>query len=276
MVRRKSRPQKPSPDSEKKPGWERFIGLFGLGFAILIPLLQTNGVDVNWWQSLLAYSGILAFCLWSFLWQTVPDLKRKKLRYGGAFLILVSVGSLGAFATLKQYERDYTDNLRAVRIVDVTVRQEVADSAYLFLVSVENLTDQDMRGSMMCVVAKPNYPVKPFGIFTGSATKEHEFEDYLFRRVDDAEDPTGETTLDLPAQKTVYGYCRSSWFPTKDEITRLEHGEFVLCVAGRVSIPSKTRGAHVDIDFCRVGDQNFGLQNCFGHNVPNVHHPHKR
>jgi hypothetical protein len=257
---------------KEKPTWERFIGVLSLALAFLIPLIQVNIVDVNWWQSLVAYIVLLAICLWSFLWHAVPTPRRKILRYGGAFLILVVVGSMGAFATIKQYKRDHADNLRAIHIVDVTVRQEEANSVYVFQVSVENTTDQDIRGSMICLVAKPNFPLQPFGDFDGNTAKQREFEDYLFRRMDDFDksSDSNDGITDLPAQKTVFGYCRSAWIPTEDEITRLHHGEFVLSVAGRIMIPSKIDGAHVDVEFCRIGDQNFGLQNCFSHNVPRV------
>lgn len=258
-------------EEKKKPGWERFFVVFGLVLAFLIPLLQANGVDVNWWVSLIAYAIILGVCVWSFLWHAIPDRQRRNHRIFGTILILVSIGSLGTFATLQQYERDHADNLRTVRIVDVISRQQVANSLYVFQIDIENLSEKDIKADFACVVAKPTIPIKPFGIIGDDTSKEHELEEQLFRGINNAEKSV--TPQDLPEQRTVHVYCPSSWVPSQEELTKLEHGDFVLYVAGRIRIPSKVKGAHIDVDFCRSGDEKHGLLNCFGHNVPHVHLP---
>jgi hypothetical protein len=262
-------------EENNKPGWERFLVIFGFILAILIPLLQANGVEVNWWASLIAYTLILAVCVWSFLWHAVPNREQKQLRVFGTLIILLVIGSLGTFAAFKQYERDHTDDLRAVRIQDVLADSQIPGSVYTFHVDIENLSEKDLKGDTACVVAKPSIPLKPFGRIEADTSKERELEKRLFEAMDDAEKSGGKTITpqDIPAQRTVHAYCTSSWIPSQEELKSLEHGEFVLYVAGRVRIPSKIEGAHVDIDFCRVGDEKHGLQNCFGHNVPHVHLP---
>ena len=257
---------------EKKPDWGLFVGIFFGGISVLIPLLQTNGVDVNWLQSLAAYLVIIGVCSWTFLRHGVPDRQRKKSRILGILAILASIGSVGTFATLKQYERDHADNIKAVRVTDVVSREGAANSVYVFQIDVENVSEKDIRGDIACSVTKSSFPIKPFGRIEGDTAKEREFENQVFRDVDKAESAFAGLQ-DLPAQQTVHAYCSSSWIPNQEELGKLERGEFVLYVAGRVRIPSKTEGAHIDVDFCRTGTEKSGLQNCFAYNAPHVHLP---
>jgi len=260
-------------EGKRKPGWERFGLVFGLVLAVLIPLLQANGVDVNWWESLIAYIVILLVCEWSLLWHAMPDRKRKARRTAGTLTVLTIIGSLGTFATLKQYERDYADDLALVRTSGVEVKQQKADSVYVFQIDSANLSKKDLKVDSVCMVARPNIPLAPFGITENQAdiNRRREFEDYLFKKFDNEENSGKASTQDLPAQQTMYSYCPSSWIASKEEIQKLEHGDLTLYVAGRKRIPSKIPGAHIDVDFCRVGDETHGLANCYGHNVPHVH-----
>jgi hypothetical protein len=266
-----SDPVKPE-EARAKADFGLFLGVIGLVVAFLIPLLQANGVDVNWQVSIFAYLLILAVCVWSFLRHAVPDRGRKKTRVTGSTLLILLIGALGVYATRKQYAREHTDDLHAVRIAGVSPAAETVNTPYVFTVDIDNTSSADLAAQFMCVVAKPNIPLKPFGNFATSqdTTQIGEHENELFQEMDKVE--AGAPSEDLPAETTVHGYCKSSWKPDQEELDRLHHGDFTLYIAGRVSIPSRSEGAHVDVDFCRSGSEKFGLQNCFGHNVPRVHH----
>lgn len=260
--------------SKPKPDYGVFVGIAGVVLAILVPVAQANGVDVNWWVSALIYAVLIAATVWAYLHYAAPDPRWRWKRIFGSLGIAAMIGALGAYATFKQYGRDHEENLRLVRIVDVIPLPETPNSVYTFHVEVENTSNVDLRAALMCIVGKPNVPIKPFGVLMNDedTTVEREFEDQIFYGMDAKDGTRPESKmLDLPAATTEHGYCISSWIPTQEELDRLHRGEFTLYVAGRVIVPGKSEGAHIDVDFCRAGSEKFGLQNCFGHNVPHVH-----
>ena len=262
-----------SRNAQERPDWGIFVGVVGLVAAFLIPLLQTNGVDVNWQVSIALYVVILATCIWSFLWHAVPGRQQKWARMIGSVILTLLLGSLGIYATDKQYIREHTDDLSVVRIVDVIPKAEAVNSPYLFQIEIENKSRIDLIAKSYCVVAKPSVPLKPFGNFTGNTAIEQKVEDELFNAMDKEEASGDAPGQDLPADKTVYAYCHSSWTPTLEELDKLHDGRsFTLYVAGRISIPSLSKGAHIDFDYCRTGSGTIWYAELFfGHNVPHVH-----
>jgi len=251
-----------------------FLTILGLLVAVFFPLLQINGVDVNWQESLVFYIVIFAMCSWSFLRHAIPDRKRKGDRIQGMLLILFVVGGLGTYAINKQYTREHTDDLNEVHIVGITAERQKVNSEPVFRVDIENLSNKYLKTNIICGVDKPLIPLKPFGILPEDTTKERNFENGIFQGMDQAEKSyRGANAIqqDLPTQQTVHAYCTANWRLTEEEINKLEHGDITLYVAGRIMVPSKITGAHVDFDFCESGDQNHGMQNCLDHNFPHVH-----
>jgi hypothetical protein len=249
--------------------WTRFIPIIGLVVAVLIPLLQSNGVEVNWWASGIAYVLLAIVGVWSFLVHAIPN-KSDNAKWWSAVVFGAVILGIGSWATGKQWVRDHTDNLNIVRVSDVEIKTQEPGSVYLTQIEMDNRGDRDIKGDLACVIAKPNMPLKPFGVLGADSDKEVKIENDIFQKMD-AEEKELVPLQDIPADKTQYGYCPSSWIPDQDEIKSLEKGDFVLYVAGRVRIPSKRNGFHIDVDFCRSGDEKHGLQNCFGHNVPHLH-----
>lgn len=262
-----------SPQISSKPKDQNWLGIVGLILAVFIPLLQANGVDVNWQLSAVLYVLILIACEWSYPRHGNQD-RSKKRKIMGMILVLLSIGSLGAYATKKQYARDHADNLGAIIISDVAAKQQTVNSNYVFQISYQNMTDTDLRATFICEVAKPKVPRSPFGIVTAESAEQKKEEDQIFSNIDAEEVSGGGISVgqqDLPARRAVFGFCPSLWLLTPEEIVKIQHGEFTVYVAGRVIVPGKNKGTHVDFDFCRVAGGPFGLQSCYGHNVPHVH-----
>jgi hypothetical protein len=72
-----------------------FIAVAGLLAAFFIPVLQANGVDVNWWISLLIYVGIIVGCMWSFVLHVVPH-RNWQARVGGSAVLVLLIGFLAS------------------------------------------------------------------------------------------------------------------------------------------------------------------------------------
>jgi len=107
----------PSPDNvepsisspilpDKKSDSGLFVGVIGIVVAILIPVLQANGVDVNWQVSVFVYVVLVAICDWSFLKHAAPYSVQWK-RLGGILILSLIIGGLGSYATVKQYHREH-------------------------------------------------------------------------------------------------------------------------------------------------------------------------
>src|SRR5580700_2527108 len=80
-----------TPEQLKVPDFGLFVGIVSLAAAFLIPLLQANGVDVNWWTSLTLYAFLIAICAWSFLFHAVPH-KGEAVRVTGETVLVVAIG----------------------------------------------------------------------------------------------------------------------------------------------------------------------------------------
>jgi hypothetical protein len=61
----------PSPPRQK-PDYGMFIGIVGVLLAVLIPILQMNGLEINWEWSAIAYAAIIIGAVWTFLTHAVP------------------------------------------------------------------------------------------------------------------------------------------------------------------------------------------------------------
>jgi hypothetical protein len=61
----------PSPPRQK-PDYGMFIGIVGVLLAVLIPILQMNGLEINWECSAIAYAAIIIGAVWTFLTHAVP------------------------------------------------------------------------------------------------------------------------------------------------------------------------------------------------------------
>jgi hypothetical protein len=104
--------KEPAPQfSTVKPDWGMFVGIIGLLAAFVIPILQANGVTMNWLESLLAYVVIIGICIWSFLKYAVPH-KSRKVQFIGAIFLSVLIGSLAIYAVSKQYALDRSPSHR--------------------------------------------------------------------------------------------------------------------------------------------------------------------
>jgi hypothetical protein len=101
------------PVSSRKPDPGIFLGILSLAFGFLIPLLQANGMDVNWQGSIAVYLVIIAVCCWSVLRYLIPHLTLI-WRCLWAFVTIGLIGCLALYATLKQYRREHPVIVSAV------------------------------------------------------------------------------------------------------------------------------------------------------------------
>jgi hypothetical protein len=49
-----------------------FIGIVGVLLAVLIPILQMNGLEINWEWSAISYAAIIIGSVWTFLVHAAP------------------------------------------------------------------------------------------------------------------------------------------------------------------------------------------------------------
>lgn len=80
--------------------------MVGLLFAVLIPMLQTNGVEVNWKWSVVVYSTVLVGFAWTFLTHAAPH-RGTVFRMIGSAVVFVAIGLLGAWGTRTEYKREH-------------------------------------------------------------------------------------------------------------------------------------------------------------------------
>jgi hypothetical protein len=95
-----NRPSRPKPD------FGLFIGVAGLLFSSLLPILQMNGAEINWECSAIAYTAIIIGFVWTFLAHAVPH-RGKIIKFTGSFFIIATTGALAIFATLRQYHAQH-------------------------------------------------------------------------------------------------------------------------------------------------------------------------
>jgi len=127
-----------SPQGPKRPTQDPgiFIGIAGLVAALFIPIMQANGVDVNWQASLGLYLLLTAICVWSLLRYAIPRSSGSS-KAGMTVLLIAVMCGLGVFATLKQYRREHNDpHLRAIGVL--LVEPVVVGEPMKFIVSVKN------------------------------------------------------------------------------------------------------------------------------------------
>jgi hypothetical protein len=90
----------------RKPDVGLFVGVISLIAAVFIPILQANGVDVNWQASLILYLVLTAASVWSLLKHALPHRGLLGQIVSACFLVIF-MGGLGIFATVKQYHREH-------------------------------------------------------------------------------------------------------------------------------------------------------------------------
>jgi hypothetical protein len=95
-------PISPPGPPRQKPDYGMFIGIVGVLLAVLIPILQMNGVELNWECSAIAYAAIMVGSVWTFLNHAVPHCV-KIIRFGGSLILLVALGTLSILATHQRY-----------------------------------------------------------------------------------------------------------------------------------------------------------------------------
>jgi hypothetical protein len=93
---------KPRP----KPDVGIFTTILGLLLAVLIPILQMNGLEITWEWSLLSYSVILVGFVWTYLTHAVPHRGPYVKRFG-ALIIAAIIGWLGWLGTHNQYLKQH-------------------------------------------------------------------------------------------------------------------------------------------------------------------------
>lgn len=96
-----AKPPSPEPDNNF------FFVVLGLVLAVLIPILQSNGVEVNWQTSIFAYLVLMGIIVWSFLTHATPH-RSPTIRLGGTLVIVLFVGLISVYATIKQYGREHS------------------------------------------------------------------------------------------------------------------------------------------------------------------------
>ena len=97
----------------KKPDLGFFLGIGSLVAAIFIPILQANGVDMNWQCSLLSYLVLTTVCVWSLVRHAIPHCGRT-IRIVAAIMLAVAMIALGTYATVKQYKRDHLSSVQII------------------------------------------------------------------------------------------------------------------------------------------------------------------
>ena len=193
--------------------WTRFIPIGGYVLALLIPLLQSNGVEVNWWESAIAYATLLTVILWSFWAHAMPTAPIVR-KMPSAIALAIPFCLIGAFATVKQWNREHSDNLELVKINDVMALPDSIGKPHIFQIDIENNSHLSIQAILSCTVFKPQVPVKPFGILAEDSKLERAVENNLFRQFDAKEERHqlgANEQQDLVAQATVHVYCPSPW-----------------------------------------------------------------
>ena len=89
------------------PKWEVYSFFFGLVLAVILFLLDEDGVSVNWWISAMGFFCCAILIAWTTITHAVPHLS-KFWRYTLGILSLVLVIFLGIWGTSIRYEAEGT------------------------------------------------------------------------------------------------------------------------------------------------------------------------
>ena len=105
-------PDMPPPVSEppkqpRKPDYGLFLALISLFAGVLIPILQMNGVEINWGWSAVAYSGIILGFVWTFLSHAAPH-RGKVFKVLGSLAIVAVLLPLAATGIRRQYHKEHS------------------------------------------------------------------------------------------------------------------------------------------------------------------------
>jgi hypothetical protein len=100
-------PEATPPSAKQKPDYGMFIGILGVLLAVLIPILQMNGLEINWECSAISYMAIIIGGVWTFLVHAVPH-RGKTIRLLGSIVISAALGTLAMIATLRQYHTQHS------------------------------------------------------------------------------------------------------------------------------------------------------------------------
>lgn len=98
------------PESENKPRPDPgiFVGILGVLLAVFIPILQMNGLEINWGWSTVAYGVIIVGCLWTFLSHATPHCG-KVVKLGGSIMIIGFGGWLSWLGIHSQYLKQHPE-----------------------------------------------------------------------------------------------------------------------------------------------------------------------
>jgi hypothetical protein len=91
---------------QAKPDYAMYAAVLGIVFAILLPILQANGVEVNWIVSAVIYLIVLLLGIWTFAVHAAPH-RTKTVRCVGTIVHVLFIGGLGYYGTHKQYRREH-------------------------------------------------------------------------------------------------------------------------------------------------------------------------
>ncbi|WP_433972692.1 hypothetical protein [Tunturiibacter lichenicola] len=89
-----------------KPDRGYFVGIVGVVGAFLVPVLQANGVDVNWQTSIGLYTLFIALTVWALLRYAIPNFKKIPKLVITVTIALVMFW-LATYATKKQFSREH-------------------------------------------------------------------------------------------------------------------------------------------------------------------------
>src|SRR5579862_174965 len=98
---------RPTPELPKKPDYGLFVGMVGVLLALLLPILQMNGTELNWQWSAVAYSAIAVGFVWTYLTHFAPH-HGQKMRFIGGILVLLIICGVGGFGTHLQYQKQHS------------------------------------------------------------------------------------------------------------------------------------------------------------------------
>jgi hypothetical protein len=133
--------------SRPKPDVGIFTTILGLLLAVFIPILQLNGLEINWEWSLFAYVVILIGFIWTYLKHAVPHCGAC-IKLFGVLIIAAVLGWLGWLGTHNQYLKQHP----TVPMVSVTAKttrglpEGIANAPYLryHILRIENDNDVEI------------------------------------------------------------------------------------------------------------------------------------
>jgi hypothetical protein len=259
------------PEQGSKPDYALFLGVISFVAAFFIPLLQANGVDLNWQSSIAAYVCIAVTCVWSFLRHASPH-RTFITRLVGSITIFLVICLVAVYAVRQQVAREKSqelDSVMVVRVLSARSRQEIAGRPYVMEIEIQNSSQRDIPISIACGVYKVPLPVSAVVHSVEEIRAETTWEDRIFDEVA-AFSKTAQEFQTLQADRTAHSYCASNWILDQNELILLKSKRIRLYVAGRIFVATRVRSRVGYVDYCETGNSDIGMANCDGHNLTHV------